>query len=88
MRGFPDTSGHLESFLNETQADLVATHGQVRTPYWLPTAKVFFGHNLNSGSLRADQTWWLNPIMEEELSCEREIGNAQDTRVVSYLIKV
>ena len=24
---------------------------------------------------------WLNPVMEEELSCEREIGNAQDTVV-------
>ena len=25
---------------------------------------------------------WLNPIMEEELSCEREIRNAQDTHVL------
>ena len=26
---------------------------------------------------------WLNTIMEEELSCKREIGNAQDTHIVS-----
>ena len=26
---------------------------------------------------------WLNQIMEEELSCEREIGNAQDTHTVA-----
>ena len=26
---------------------------------------------------------WLNPVMEEELSCEREIGNAQDTHAVA-----
>ena len=26
---------------------------------------------------------WLNPIMEEELSCKREIRNSQDTHVVS-----
>ena len=26
---------------------------------------------------------WLNPIMEEELSCEREIGNAQDTHAMA-----
>ena len=24
---------------------------------------------------------WLSSVMEEELSCEREIGNAQDTHV-------
>ena len=26
---------------------------------------------------------WLNPIMEEELSCERVIGNSQDTDAVA-----
>ena len=26
---------------------------------------------------------WLNPVMEEELSCEWEIGNAQDTHAVA-----
>ena len=26
---------------------------------------------------------WLNPVMEEELSCEREIGNTQDTHAVA-----
>ena len=26
---------------------------------------------------------WLNPVMEEELSCEREIGNAKDTHAVA-----
>ena len=26
---------------------------------------------------------WLNPIIEEELSCKREIGNVQDTHDVS-----
>ena len=25
---------------------------------------------------------WLDPVMEEELSCEREIGNAHDTHAV------
>ena len=38
-------SGHLEfnsSFLNETKADLIATHAQARIFYWLPIAKVFF----------------------------------------------
>ena len=37
-------SGHLEfnsSFLNETKANLVATHAQIRTPYWLPIVIVF-----------------------------------------------
>ena len=26
---------------------------------------------------------WINPIAEEELSCEREIGNAHDTHAVA-----
>ena len=26
---------------------------------------------------------WLDPVMEEELSCEREIRNAHDTHVVT-----
>ena len=37
-------SGHLKfnsSFLNEAKADLIASHAQDRTLYWLPIAKVF-----------------------------------------------
>ena len=30
---------------------------------------------------------WLNPIMEKELSCEREIGNAQDSHVVLKVLQ-
>ena len=26
---------------------------------------------------------WLNPVIEEELSCKREIGNAHDTHAVA-----
>ena len=26
---------------------------------------------------------WLNPVIEEELSCKREIGNAHDTHALS-----
>ena len=26
---------------------------------------------------------WLNPVIEEELSCKREIGNAYDTHAVA-----
>ena len=52
------------SFLNEAKANLIAAHTQVRTPYWLPIVK-FFHHNLNSGSMGADQTQAMPNISQK-----------------------
>ena len=38
---------------------------------------------IHRGSHDQYKSAWLNPVIEEELSCKREIGNAHDTHALA-----
>ena len=51
--------------------------------WWDGYLKVHCRSHDSCGYQYKSHSAWLNPVIEEEISCKREIGNAHDTHAVA-----